>query len=1031
MNINSTALMRSKRLLAGAGLAALSFAAFTAPAYAQEQEPPVDCPDTNDDGVCDEESILSDADMSETDATTIVVTGSRIRRDEYSTTEPLTVVTAEEITQSGFNSATDALQSTAVTAGAGQINNYYGGFVTDGGTGANTLGLRNLGPARTLILLNGRRLAPGGTRGSVVAADLNVLPTAIVERIEILKAGASSIYGSDAVAGVVNIITNDQLRGLSIDAQVNVPEHGAGVDRRVAASFGFGDDRLNVIGSLEYRKRDGLSRNDVDFTSCPIPGFLSGEGTEFGSGDPFPIGDPRNCFTLDNGGVTINTLGFTVLNDAGNALVGIPAIGRTSGEVEIFNRFVPAPGTGGPLPGFQGVGYYDRDTFDPVQEEEFIITPAEIYTGFLQADYQFDFLGNAELYGEILATRRKSSAPLYRQLALDYLRGSPLVPEVFRDGYTGNPNETSSGQIVAARAFIGFGLTDSSQEVDYVRASGGLRGDFFLPDWRYDFYAGKSWTDGTYNQQSFLIDRVANSLLVEENPDGTFTCANIETFADCVAAPVLNADTIGGRLPQAFRDYILEDITGTTQFRETTFAFNIDGPLFALPAGEVLVALGAEYRKQRIDDTPDENAINGNLLGLTAGVPTRGSDSVKEVFGEVFVPLLADRPFFENLSLNGSVRYTDYESYGSDVTYKIAGEWEFFRGFGVRGSYGTSYRAPALSEQFLGATSGFLGAGGDPCDSGNFPDDPAEYSPNDQIIAQNCAAVGLDVATFNQTSSITSFTRGGAETGLEAETSTNWSVGVVAQPVLPEAVGELDLALDYFDIQVDNGVASLGGGTILNRCYSEAAFDPNAGFCRFVERNANDELTVTSGFINLATDIVKGFEFNGRYARDLFGGRITFNAAVTKYTEQSSRLFPEEFLDDANGTYVTPDWVGNFDATYRTGDITFRYGVDWIDGSEGTYEYFAFDATTGEVDEALAQIYRDNYILEVDDYFLHAASVQFNVQDNMEFTFGVRNLFDTEPPRVSAAVTTLGNAPLYSGFDYRGRTFFANANFGF
>ena len=193
-------------LLATPALAQDATAPAAAPAPSTVQSP--ECPDADNDGVCDPVSTLSNADTTAEFDQAIVVTGSRIRRDEFTGTEPMTVITAEEITQSGFNSATDALQSNAVTAGAGQINNYFAGFVTDGGTGANTLGLRNLGPARTLILLNGRRLSPAGTRGSVLAADLNVLPTAIVERIEVLKAGASSVYGSDAIAGVVNIITD-------------------------------------------------------------------------------------------------------------------------------------------------------------------------------------------------------------------------------------------------------------------------------------------------------------------------------------------------------------------------------------------------------------------------------------------------------------------------------------------------------------------------------------------------------------------------------------------------------------------------------------------------------------------------------------------------------------------------------------------------------------------------------------------------------------------------------------------------------
>ena len=325
--VRTTSLLR---LAAAPGV--LAFAAFATPVLAQEPAETA-CQDADNDGVCDPATSADGA----ASGSAIVVTGSRIRRpDEFSTTEPITVITAEEITQSGFNSATDALQSTAVTAGAGQINNFFGGFVTAGGTGANTLGLRNLGPARTLVLLNGRRIAPAGTRGNVLAADLNVLPTAIVERIEVLKAGASSIYGSDAVAGVVNIITDAQTRGLTIDAQVNVPEVGAGVDRRISATFGFDSDRLNLIGSVEYRKRDALRLNDRGFTKCPIGGFLSGEGTPFGSGDGIGFGG-NPCFTLDNGGVTINTLGLPTR----------AGIGRTSGLPGNFNRFVPAPGQGG------------------------------------------------------------------------------------------------------------------------------------------------------------------------------------------------------------------------------------------------------------------------------------------------------------------------------------------------------------------------------------------------------------------------------------------------------------------------------------------------------------------------------------------------------------------------------------------------------------------------------------------------------------------------------------------------------------
>lgn len=1005
--------MNISRLLAATALASASFAV---PQVALAQTTPAPAPTTAQDEAEEEESATTE----------VTVTGSRIRRDTFSTVEPITVVTKQEITQSGFASATDALQSAEVTAGAGQINNFYGGFVTAGGTGANTLGLRNLGPARTLVLLNGRRIAPAGTRGNVLAADLNVLPTSIIERIEVLKAGASSVYGSDAIAGVVNIITDTTTRGLTLEAQVNVPEVGAGVDRRISATFGFESGPLNVIGSVEYRQRDAMTLADRDFTKCPIPGFRLDADSPIGSDDPFPLGDPRNCFTIDNGGVTINTLGLPTRT----------GIGRTSGTLGNFNRFVPAPGLGGgATPGYLGVGTYDRDSFDPRSQEEELITPVKTYTGFLAASYDIDGLGNAEIYGELLATRRQSSAKLYRQLSIDYLRGSPLLPVEFRNGTFANATNTTSGQPIAARAFVGFGLTDSAQEVDYVRAGLGIRGDFFLSGWRYDVYAGKSFTDGTYEIESFLIDRVAASTNVVQNTDGSFSCAAAATLANCVAAPALSAAVIGGNLPQAWRDYILQNTIGTTKFREATFSAAIDGPVFALPGGDVQLAVGVEYREQEIDDTPDDNSIRGNLLGLTAGTPTRGKDNVKEAFAEVYLPILSGRPFFENLNLNASARYTDYASYGSDVTYKVAGEWEFFKGFGIRGSYGTSYRAPALAEQFLGATSGFISSANDPCDADNFPrlngaPNPGAYTPAQQTRAANCRSIGIDPETFQQNNGITSFTRGGAETGLSAETSTNWSIGAVLQPRIAAGT-TLALAIDYFNIEVTNGVSALSGTTILNRCYNDVDFNPTGGFCRFVQRDANQALTVTSGYVNLATDVVKGYEASARFATDLFGGRLTINANVTKYTEQSDKTFPEEILLDSNGTLNVPDWVGSGDVSYRSGPVTARYGITWFDGSSGTAVYNQTSRTTGVVNQANVDILNTFYQIEVPSYFLHNASLQFNVNKKFELTMGVRNLFDTEPPQVTVYYTTIGNAPLYSGYDYTGRQVFINTTFKF
>lgn len=989
-----------KKLWAGTALQALAFAGFgiaslaAVPAHAQS---------------------TTSADEQEEAAQEIVVTGSLIRRDEFTTIEPLTVITNNEITQAGFNSAAETLQSTSVTQGASQINNYYGGYVTDGGPGANTLGLRGLGPSRTLVLLNGHRIAPAGSRGSVGSADLNVLPTALIQRIEILKAGASSIYGSDAIAGVVNIITEDQFNGLTIQAQTNVPEVGAGASQRLSASFGYQGDRLSIIGSVEYYNRSRLSRNDVDFTSCPIGGSLSGEGTAMGSGDYIdPTTGRPACFTLDNGGVTINTLG--VPTRAG--------IDRLTGATGNYNRFVPsASNVAGATPGYLGVSYYTRDTYDARQEEEDLVSPAEIYTGFLSATYDLHALGDAQVYVELLGNQRHSSQLLYRQLTLDYAQGSPLVEAQFRNGIFLNPNEISNGNYVAARAFIGFGNTEQRQEVSFARLAGGLRGKFFFDDWRYDLYLSKSFSDSNYYSESFLTDRIARSLDVVSDGNGGFVCATTSD-PNCVAAPLLNAATIGGNLPQNYVDYILQDVQGTTKYREFVGSFNINGPIFALPGGDAQLALGFEYRDASIDDQPPADSVNGNLYGLTSAAPTVGSDAVREVYGELYLPLLANVPGAYALSLDGSLRFTDYDSYGSDWTYKVSGEWQPVRGIGFRASYGTSYRAPALFEQFLGGTSGFQSSSADPCDDYANSSNP--------IIQANCAAIGLP-ANFQQLSSVTVITNGGADAGLEAETSKNFSAGVVLQPPLPSGFGSLSFAADYFRIEVNNGVSRAGYGFILNSCYGDPSFDPNTGYCRLVERDANNYLTVYDSYVNLATDIRRGIEFNLRYANQVGPGRLVLDANVVHYYEQSGKVFDSDPLEDTNGTITVPDWVGSFNASYEVGRVTLHYGIDWVTGDhDATYTYFATDYDAGGVvDEAYKQYLKDNYYFEVDDYFLHSASVQVRLED-FTMTMGVRNLFNTKPPEISAgAYSMVGNSPLYSGYDYTGRTFFLNTTIGF
>jgi len=959
----------------------------------------------------------------------IVVTGSRVRRDVYDSPSPILVVTREETMLAGFNSTTESLQSTSVTNGSSQINNAYGGFVTNGGPGANTIGLRGLGPSRTLVLLNGRRVAPAGSRGSVGSADLNVLPSAMVERVEVLRDGASSIYGSDAVAGVVNIITRTDLQGLTVEGQYNAPIDGGGEQARFSLVGGMNGDRYHLGGSLEYYKREDLTLGDRDWTKCNTDYLFNEDGTRADYIDP-NTGEPK-CYPIGGGtgsnGVTINTLGTP-------STAGVPAPGNPT-QSGIYNRWRPNPAITTGLIGYEGVSGASlnvRDTFAPYMLKNSMITPVEIYTFFGEGSFDLQALGDAELYGEILYNKRKSDAVGDRQLSLDYICdytdqcNNPLVPEYLRNKF---PQSVLSGATAMTtpdflwmRAFIGFGNYHTKADVDFTKGTAGLRGDLFIDGWRYDSYVSYAKSDASYTFDTWLTDRMNESARAVVAPAGLdpslvrdgLTCEVNITNPErgCILAPALTPAVIGGELPQDWVDWTWVKDTGTTKYDETVFTFNIDGPLFDLPAGTVGSAFGIEYRKAKINDTPSENSQAGNLYNLTSAAITRGSDSVKEFYAELEFPLLRDLPGARDLSLNLSGRYTDYDSYGGDETYKIgltyvATDWMSFRG-----TYGTSYRAPALFEQFLGGTSGFQSATRDPCNDWG--------SSSNATLRTNCQSEGLP-PDFAQTSSLAIISAGGAEQGLEAETSDNLTVGLILQTPMQQNWGSLAFAVDYYDIEVKNGVSRVGYSSLLSLCYNDPEFRSGGGYCRYSERDALNRLTVYDSYTNVATDVVEGIDYNLRYEQGIGQGSLRVNLTFTQFLTQKNRLFSDDPWDEFNGTIQSPEYTGNIDLTYTMNKWRFRYGMDWV-ASMDSSEYLGVskDRTV------------DGYDFSVGDYFLHNASVEYSSDQNWSVIVGMRNIADEVPDSISSGFyNKVGDVPLYSGYDYVGRQAFVNFTMSF
>jgi iron complex outermembrane recepter protein len=945
------------------------------------------------------------ASDDETTLDELTVVGSRIRRDTFDSASPVTIVTREDSTSAGFNSTAEVLQSSSLTSGSGQINNAYGGFVTDGGPGANTISLRGLGASRTLVLINGRRVAPAGTRGAIGSADLNVLPSAMVDRIEILKDGASSIYGSDAVAGVVNVITKANAQGVTLEGQYNRPFHEGGESTRAALVGGMTGDRWNFSGSIEYYKRKDLTLAQRAWARCNMDRYTDPDtGASLDFIDPL-TGAPK-CYTITDvgsNGVTINTIGTP-------ARPGVPAAGNVG---TTFNRWRPNSGVTTGLAGWEGVsrggflGTSVRDTFESRMLNESIISPAENWTGFAQGSYDLQALGNAELYAELLVHNRKSEQTGYRQLSLDYPLGSPMIPAnlQFATAFLGGQPQTG-GVPVGIRAFVGFGNDTNSQSLDYLKPTVGIRGELpFINGWRYDAYTTFSESNASYTFESFLTNKLANASNVVASGGG-FTCAiNLTNPSEnCVPFPRLNSQTIGGILPQAFKDYIFRPVTGETSYREWITSAVIDGPLFDLPYGKLQGVFGVEHRRVEMNDRPDPNSVAGNLFSLTNSLPTKGKDNVTELFTEIEAPLLADLPFAKALTFNGSFRYTDYDSYGSDTTWKLGLLYSPVGWASLRATAGTSYRAPALFEQFQGATTGFLSQQIDPCN---------DYGSKSPVIQSNCGSVIPSNPTFQATQGVTVLTIGGAGENLIAETSDALTVGFILQPKLGQW-GDVSLAVDFFDIRVDNQVAQFGARNILGLCYGDPTFNPTAGYCRLVDRRSAGDafrLIVSDPYVNIASQVSRGFDLNLRYEKDVGTGKLVFRTEATKFKKQASKLFADELFDDVNGNIGSPKWAGIVDATYTIGAWRYRYGFDFL-GKEDSTEYYG---ETGGI-----------YDLKVGTYITHFASVRYKDKD-WEVTVGARNLFDKDPPMISSGYyDRIGNAPLYSGIDYVGRTAFVN-----
>ena len=957
----------------------------------------------------------------------ITVTGSLLRKDEYSSSSPIQVITADVATLEGLVDTAEILQSSSVASGSTQINGNFGGFVVEGGTGVNTISLRGLGAQRSLVLFNGRRLGPAGTQGQVGAVDLNVIPDAAINRIEILKDGASSIYGSDAVAGVVNVITRRQVDKPEINVSYDKPFDSGGEVFGIDGAYGLNFDQGSVVLSASYEQFKPLTQGERDYLSCPQDYLFdpdTGERRDLYDTRPDGLGtDGYKCY---------NALS-DVFDDAGG--------GR---------RWVYDASLGTFRPRQSGAaGTAETPYYNSMEDSTMIIPETERASIFLTGDYDF---GPVQLFGDLLYNNRQTTQEDWRQF-FPYLH-------ISNPGNPGNPSNPVYGTFAAPTSSWARPITlipyDTEVDIDYISATLGLRGDFgskgWLSTWDWELAGVYSKSDGTYTRDTVPINHVNDDNAGDRptavnvaNPGGGFTCyyptdesaaayanavrdgLDVMPDLDYVECPVtmnyFTKDFIYGNLSPDEQAFLFAKDVGNTTYEQTTISGLVRGELFKLPAGPVGMALGFEHRSFEIDDQPGFYSRNNLQWGLSSAVTTKGDDKVTEVFSEIEVPVIAGQPFFEELTFNLSGRYFDYDSYGSDSVYKAGLNWQVIPEIRIRATQGTSYRAPALYELYLGNSTSFLAQTAiDPCD---FTDGP----PTNPNIAANCAAAGLDGYTPFGSSAL--ITAGGGLGNLEAETSDAMTFGVVFTPTF----ADFSLALDYFEIEINDQVARLGAGSIVSGCYASEDF-PNDSLCTLFTRETdpNDPryqqiIGVNDNYVNINSQTTRGLDITSRYEKEMSIGDLAFDIQGTWTFEDEFQLFDGEELapDVFNGLIGDPSFTANARLQFKRGDFSYNWFTDYVGRTSNERLNGGTDFTNSSRGPGLF-----HYKMYTEAYWEHGASVQYSA-DTWRATVGVSNIFDESPPAVSNGVTTRrGNVPLVgTQYDYRGRSAFVRLSKSF
>lgn len=1002
MFIDSHRSLRASLLLLALGAPAIALAQAPPPnpTPAPQPEAAEPAPDPSDSEVS-LDGVEQDGDEGEV----IVVTGSAIRRKIADTPAPVAVLDRVDIDASGLVSVGDILQNLPAQSNA--INVQF----NNGGTGATRISLRGLGSNRTLVLVNGRRHVPGGT-GANSAVDLNAIPTAVIERIEVVKDGASAVYGSDAVGGVVNIITRTDFTGTEATGYIASTGDGLGSIYDLNVTAGHSSDKGSILFAAGYYNQGEMFADDRSYSrSDKSFDYFAREGDD-------PVSTAGSIYTphgtiIDFTGAPGNDLWEQVV--AENCPSGF-----------CFND----PETG--WRDFANTGNFDvaEGDFYNYQPENYLVTPQERYNVFSTGNYKFgqDIRG----FFEASYTNRRSQQKLAPTPLATFFEDISVSPDNIY-------NPFGREFLFVGRRMVETQNRDFTQNIDTFRAVVGLegqapRGLSYLREngWRWELSYNFGRTEGTsINEGRFVRSRVAAALGPSfVDGDGTFRCGSPSNpIGDCVP---LNLFGGPGTITEEMLDYISYTGTATGFTEQQSILFNSTGKLFDTPwGGDVRIAVGAEYRDHSGGFQPDPLTEAGDTTG-TATQSTNGSYDVREGYVELSAVPVIGKPGVQWLELTAAGRVFDYNTFGRDQTWKAGGLWRPHKAVAVRGTYSTAFRAPSVGELFAGQQDGFPSAT-DPC---NDTDDDRR-TPNEMA---NCEALGVPAGHFDPSVQLRS--RFGGNPDVKPETANIFTTGLVLEPPMIEG---LAFTLDYFNIEIDNAIQTRGAGVILSQCYSVDPANRDDTACALIERNptTNSITNIINTISNIGGTETAGFDFNVRYDHTTPIGRFRHNLEGT-WLQKYNQTQPDPNPEDPANPLATIKGKGVYDLgafpELRTNVSTlwgykqFGAGVN-VRFISGFMECANNDCDTELAKDPDPELDPSSDDPEVRALFPGTRDVDANVTADIfasytlksplgdsKLTIGVNNALNTKPAVVFNGFQATSDAATY---DFLGRFFYA------